>query len=65
MFDLYKNKILHTDLDASFIKDYVDYFAVSSIFLNYFINIDRDYVGPLCEEIKKNIYDIKNSFRFR
>lgn len=50
-------------MDSSFIKDYVDYFATGSIFLNYLINIDKDYVLPLCDAINKNLKDLKKSLR--
>lgn len=61
---LYKNKILSKDIDPSFIKDYVDYFGISSSFLNYLININKDYVNYLCDELNKNVKDIKQSLRF-
>lgn len=61
---LYKKKLILKNLDSTFVKDHVDYLEIGSIFLNYLINIDRDYVSVLCEEIRKNSKKLKQSLRF-
>ena len=61
---LYKNRLIRKDLDSSFVKDHVDYLEIGSIFLNYLINIDRDYVNLLCDEIMKNSKKLKQALRF-
>ena len=62
---LYKNRLIRKDLDSTFVKDYVDYLKIGSIYLNYLINIDRDYVYVLCEEIRNCSKELNRSLRFK